>query len=57
VLGGAGEQGPDVEVVVTKLDFWDALADLRPSLSAAELARYRQLRESYEGGDRRPGRQ
>lgn len=37
-------------VVVGKLDFWDALAELRPSLSAPELERYRQLREGYEGG-------
>ena len=36
-------------VVVGKLDFWDALAELRPSLSAAELQRYQQLRSSYEG--------
>ena len=42
-------------MVVTRLDFWDALADLRPSLSAAELARYRQLRDGYEGRDRRSG--
>jgi len=43
----------DAEVVVSRLDFWDALADLRPSLSAAELTRYQQLREGYEGRDRR----
>ena len=46
-------QGSDEDdahsVEVCKLDFWDALADLRPSLSAAELARYQQLRDSYEG--------
>ena len=51
--GEGADQDPDAEVVVTRLDFWDALADLRPSLSAAELARYRQLREGYEGRDRR----
>ena len=47
------DQDTDAEVVVSRLDFWDALADLRPSLSAAELARYQQLREGYEGRDRR----
>lgn len=41
-------------VVVEKLDFWDALAELRPSLSAPELERYRELREGYEGRQRQP---
>ncbi len=50
--GDTADEDTDAEVVVSRLDFWDALADLRPSLSAAELARYRQLREGYEGRDR-----
>ena len=49
-----GAEEVDDVLVVEKLDFWNALAELRPSLSAPELERYRQLREGYEGRQQQP---
>lgn len=37
------------DVLVEPVDFWDALRELRPSLSREELARYEALRLQYEG--------
>jgi hypothetical protein len=45
---GAGSEGDDEDVVVEPADFWDALRELRPSLSREELARYQALRMHYE---------
>lgn len=44
----AGDSEEVEEVEVTLGDFWSALRELRPSLSAEELARYAALRRQYE---------
>ncbi|CAK0786225.1 hypothetical protein CVIRNUC_009438 [Coccomyxa viridis] len=38
----------DDEVVVDLCDFWDALRELRPSLSMEELERYRAIKDQHE---------
>eukprot|EP00884_Botryococcus_braunii_P001649 jgi/Botrbrau1/11485/Bobra.0360s0012.1 len=43
-----GNEGEE-DVLVEPADFWDALRELRPSLSREELARYQALRMQYEG--------
>ena len=46
-------QTPDAEsVTVSQEDFWEALSQLQPSLSQAELQRYDRLREHYESRTR-----
>ena len=47
---GSGSQS--AVVVVRWRDFGDALAELTPSLTDADLARYRGLREEFEGDGR-----
>lgn len=37
-------------VEVSQADFWTALRDLTPSLSAAEMQRYQGLRQQFESG-------
>ena len=44
--------GSSAVVVVRWSDFGDALAELTPSLTDADLARYRRLREEFEGDGR-----
>lgn len=39
-------------VTVIQEDFWEALSTLQPSLSQAELQRYRNLRDHYESRGR-----
>ena len=39
-------------VTVIQEDFWDALSQLQPSLSPAELQRYQNLRDHYESRGR-----
>ena len=46
-------QASDAETVtVIQEDFWDALSVLQPSLSNAELQRYKKLRDHYESRGR-----
>ena len=40
------------EVTVIQEDFWEALSNLKPSLSPAELLRYQKLKEHYESRGR-----
>ena len=47
--------GSSAVVVVRWSDFGDALAELTPSLTDADLARYRRLREEFEGDGRGRG--
>lgn len=44
-----GQEEEQQDVLVEPIDFWDALRELRPSLSREELARYEALRMQYEG--------
>ncbi len=42
-----GQEDEDKEVVVDQCDFWTALRELRPSLSADEMARYQQMQLQF----------
>lgn len=55
---GEAESGaPDGgDVVVTQADFLEAAANLQPSLSADEVARYEQIRDQYNSQTRGSGK-
>lgn len=47
-VGNEAAQQHD-EVIVDLCDFWDALRELRPSLSMEELARYKAVKDQHDG--------